>query len=85
MLYNPVEESSLEADIIPGLLAFDPLMAKNLLALGQELLIEHRIFDQFCRVFVRGFHYYFASLYIWPPEVNQISSVRTPYSLILAS
>lgn len=68
MLYDPVQERSFEADIVPGLLALDPLMAKNLLALGQELLIEHRIFYQFCGVLVRGFHYYFASLYIWPPE-----------------
>jgi hypothetical protein len=45
MLYDPVEERSLKADIVPGLLAFDPFMAKNLLALGQELLVEHRIFD----------------------------------------
>jgi hypothetical protein len=57
MFDDPVEESTLKADIVPGFLAFNPFMAQYLLALGQELLVEHRIFHQLCGVFFRGFHY----------------------------
>jgi hypothetical protein len=56
MFDNPVEKSTLEANIVTGFLAFNPFMAQYLLALGQELLVEHRIFHQLCGVFFRGFH-----------------------------
>ena len=56
MFHDPVEESSLEANVVTGLFAFNPFMAQYLLALGQELLVEHRIFHQLCGVFFRGFH-----------------------------
>jgi hypothetical protein len=57
MFNDPIEESALEADIVPGFLAFNPFMAQYLFALSQELLVEHRIFHQLCGVFFRGFHY----------------------------
>lgn len=56
MFDDPVKESALKANIVTGFLAFNPLMAQYLLALGQELLVEHRIFHQLCGVFFRGFH-----------------------------
>jgi hypothetical protein len=45
MLYDPVEKCFLKADIVTGLLAFDPFVAENFFALGQELLIKYRILD----------------------------------------
>ena len=56
MFDDPVQESSLEANVVTGFLAFNPFVAQYLFALGQELLVEHRIFHQLCGVFFRGFH-----------------------------
>ena len=56
ILHDPVQECTLEADVVTGFFAFDPLVTQDLLALGQELLIEHRIFHQL---------WFVASLYIW--------------------
>jgi hypothetical protein len=71
MFDDPVEERPLETDIIPGFLAFNPFMAQNLLALSQELLVEHRIFHQLCGVFFRGFHLLFGEFQHLALGVNQ--------------
>lgn len=76
MFDDPIEESALEADIIPGFLAFNPFMAQYLLALGQELLVEHRIFHQLCGVFFRGFHLLFGEFQHLAVGVNQILCAR---------
>ena len=39
MFYNPIQESTLETNIAPGLFAFDPFMPQDLVAFGQELLV----------------------------------------------
>jgi hypothetical protein len=64
MLHYPIEEGSFKADIITGFFALNPFVAEDLFALGQELLIKHRILYQLCGIFTRGFHYYNGSLYI---------------------
>ena len=40
MLDDPVEEGLFKADIVAGLLAFDPFVTENFLPLRQELLVE---------------------------------------------
>jgi hypothetical protein len=76
MFHDPIEESSFKADVIPSLFALNPLMAQNLLALGQELLIKHRIFYQFCCVLVRGFHLLICEFVHLRMGVNQIQDFK---------
>ncbi len=71
MFDDPVEERSLEANVVTGFLAFNPFMAQYLLALSQELLVEHRIFHQLCGVFFRGFHLLFGEFQHLALGVNQ--------------
>ena len=71
MFDDPVEQRSLEANIEASFLAFNPLMAQYLLALGRELLVEHRIFHQLCGVFFRGFHLLFGEFQHLALGVNQ--------------
>ncbi len=40
VLDDPVEQGFFKADVVPDLLAFNPLMPKNLGSLGQKFLIE---------------------------------------------
>jgi len=56
MFHNPIEERSFESDIVTDFFALNPFVAQDLLAFGQELLIKHRILDQICGIFLRGFH-----------------------------
>jgi len=76
MFHDPVEESSFKADVVPSLFALNPLMAQNLLALGQELLIKHRILYQFCGVLVRGFHVLIWEFVHLRMGVNQIQDLK---------
>src|ERR1700712_1852636 len=40
VLTNPIEEGTLETDIIAKPLGFQPLVAENLLSLGEEFLVK---------------------------------------------
>jgi hypothetical protein len=40
MPHDPVEQSLLETDIVSNLLAFDPLVTKDLLTLREEFPVE---------------------------------------------
>jgi hypothetical protein len=71
MFNDPVEECSFESNVVTGLLAFNPFMAQYLFALGQELLVEHRIFHQLCGVFFRGFHLLYGEFQHLAYVVNQ--------------
>ena len=51
MFHDPIEQRFFEADVGPGFFALDPLVFQNLLALGQELLVEHRVLNEL-RLFV---------------------------------
>ena len=46
MFDDPIEKRLLEANIVAGLFAFDPLVAKDFLTLGEELFIEQGFFDE---------------------------------------
>src|SRR5829696_1994749 len=46
MLDDPVEQSLLEADVMTGFFAFDPLVSEYLLTLRQELLVEQGFSDE---------------------------------------
>ncbi|MGC4074367.1 MAG: hypothetical protein QM760_18020 [Nibricoccus sp.] len=43
MFANPVQQSALKADIMTEALGLDPLVAKDLLPLGKELLVKARL------------------------------------------
>lgn len=45
MLDDPIGQSSLEADVAPGFLRFDPLVLEDLLALGLEFPVQRRILE----------------------------------------
>jgi hypothetical protein len=45
VLDDPVEEGSLEADVVPDLLTLDPLVAENLFSLSQKLAVESRLLE----------------------------------------
>ena len=40
---NPVEKGAFESDIVTEALGLDPLVAKNLLPFGEELLVKARL------------------------------------------
>ena len=46
MLHDPIEKRLLEANVVAGLFAFDPLVPKDFLPLGEELFIEQGFFDE---------------------------------------
>ena len=46
MFHNPIEERLFESDVSSGFLTFDPLVLQNFLAFGQELFVEHRVFQE---------------------------------------
>jgi len=46
MLANPVEQGPFEADVIAQPLRLQPFVPQNLLPLGQEFLVEARLFDE---------------------------------------
>src|SRR5437016_5247264 len=50
MLHDPIEQRPLKSDVVPRLLAFNPLVAQDLLALRQELAIQRRVHDHVFRV-----------------------------------
>src|SRR5881227_3916398 len=56
MFHDPIEQSSLKADVFAGFFAFNPLMLQNLSALGEELLVECRILDELSLIFFRRRH-----------------------------
>src|SRR5436309_15257891 len=56
MFNDPIEQSSLKADVFAGFFAFNPFMLQNLRALGEELLVECRIFDELSLIFFRRWH-----------------------------
>ena len=54
MFDDPIRERLLEADVVPGLFGFDPLVFQNLLALCLKFPIERRVLQQIigrCRLF----------------------------------
>src|SRR5437870_188429 len=53
MLHDPIKQRFFKSNIGAGLFALDPLVFQNLFALGEELLVEHRVFHEL-RVFVFG-------------------------------
>src|SRR5204863_5664594 len=56
MFHDPIEQSSLKADVFAGFFAFNPFMLQNLRALGEELLVERRILDELSLIFFRTWH-----------------------------
>src|ERR1043166_2252613 len=56
MFFDPIEQSSLKADVFAGLFAFNPFMFQNLRPLGEELLVERRILDELSLIFFRRWH-----------------------------
>src|SRR5438552_16464586 len=56
MFHDPIEQSSLKADVFAGFFAFNPLMLQNLSALGEELLVECRILDELSLIFFLRWH-----------------------------
>jgi hypothetical protein len=54
--HDPVEQSLLETDIVSNLLAFDPLVTKDLLTLREKLPVEHGITNKGNALVVGGIH-----------------------------
>ena len=50
MLDDPVRQRALKADVMSGFFRLDPLVFQNLLALGLELAVERRVFQQVARL-----------------------------------
>lgn len=56
MFDDPVEQSFLESNVVPGLFALDPLMPKDLFALGKKLFVKERLLDEFRAIVGSGVH-----------------------------
>src|SRR5271170_3720851 len=50
MFHDPIQQRALKTDIMPRFFAFDPLMAQNLLTLGQKLPVQRRVHHHIFRV-----------------------------------
>src|ERR1022692_3662463 len=46
VFHNPIRQRTLEADVVPGFLGFDPFVFQNLLAFGLKFPIKRRVFQQ---------------------------------------
>jgi hypothetical protein len=51
MFHNPIEQCLFETDVFAGFLALDPLVLQNFRALGEEFLVENRIFNELRSIF----------------------------------
>jgi hypothetical protein len=56
MPHDPVEQSLLETDIVANLLAFDPLVTKDLLTLREEFSVKHGITNKGDTLVVGSIH-----------------------------
>ncbi len=56
MFYDPIQQGLFKANVVTGLLTFDPLVAQNLFPLRKEFLVKERLADEFSRIFCRGAH-----------------------------
>ena len=55
MVDDPVQKRFFEADVLPGLLALDPFVAQDLLALGKKFAVKHGIAHEIPRFARRSF------------------------------
>ena len=46
VMHHPIEKGSLEADIMAGFFALDPLVTENFLPLRKKLAIQHRVLNE---------------------------------------
>ena len=46
MFHDPVEECFFKADVVTGFFTPEPFVAENLLALGEEFLVEERLLHE---------------------------------------
>ena len=53
---DPIKQRFFKADIVAGLLAFDPFVTQNLLPLRKEFLVEEGFFDEVGHFGSRGAH-----------------------------
>jgi len=51
MFHDPIEQCLFETDVFAGFLALDPLVLQNFRALGEEFLVENRIFNELRSLF----------------------------------
>jgi hypothetical protein len=56
MPHDPVKQSLLETDIVANLLAFDPLVTKDLFTLREEFSVKHGITNKGDALVVEGIH-----------------------------
>src|SRR5262249_20835483 len=87
VFYDPVEQGLFKADVMAGLLALDPFMAKDLFALGEKFLVEQGLADEFGRFVNRRAHgckhnfrkIYRASIVL---EANYVNAVHRRHGLM---
>src|SRR5688572_12164385 len=56
MFDDPVEQSFFEPDVVPCFFTLEPLVAKDLFALRQKLLVKERLLHEFGAVIGSGAH-----------------------------
>src|SRR5213592_3586040 len=56
MFHDPIEQSLFKADVFASFFAFDPFVFQNLGALGKELFIKNRIFNELRLILLRRRH-----------------------------
>ena len=56
MLYDPIEQRPFKTNVVADFLALQPLMAEDLLTLGQELLVQQGLPYEFLFVFLQCTH-----------------------------
>jgi hypothetical protein len=64
MFHDPVEECFFKADVVTGFFTPEPFMAEDFLALGEELLVEQRFFDEVSVFVGRMAHICFGGLFL---------------------
>ena len=70
MFHNPIEERLFKTDVVTRFLALNPLMAQDLFAFGEKLLIEKGFFDQIRVVFHLCAHAGGCNFHNFPSAVN---------------
>jgi hypothetical protein len=53
---NPIKQGLFKTDVVPRLLAFDPFVAEDFLALGEEFFVEQGFRDEIGVFASRGAH-----------------------------
>src|SRR6266567_2638902 len=76
MFHYPIEQSLFKADVFTGFFALDPLVFQNLGALGKELLVKNRIFNELRLILLRKRHLTILFHKIW----NESTKSKHPNS-----